>query len=157
MARPQHPGPVVPRRIETRLLKDPHCRKQTAYPDSEPSDMCALPSRCWLIGEGDRAAISHKTAHVDQFIAWSRYPNPLLTPGLAERIRRPYRRRDLTQAIVDEMLGLQYTMAVVVYNIRERLVAYPDGTPSRLSVLATGRRALADARGERCADLHSLR
>ena len=36
----------------------------------------------------------------------------LLTPGIAERIRRPYRRRDLMWAVVDEMLGIQHTMAV---------------------------------------------
>jgi len=44
----------------------------------------------------------------------------LLTPGIAERIRRSYRRRDLTQAVVDEMLGLQYTMAVAAHQIRAR-------------------------------------
>jgi hypothetical protein len=44
----------------------------------------------------------------------------LLTPGIAERIRRPYRRRDLIRAVVDEMLALQHTMAIVAYKIRGR-------------------------------------
>jgi hypothetical protein len=35
----------------------------------------------------------------------------LLTMVFSERIRHPYRRRDLIQAVVDEMLGLQYTLA----------------------------------------------
>ena len=50
----------------------------------------------------------------------------LLTPGIAERIRRPYRRRDLTQAVIDEMLGLQYTMAICSYQIKERNAAITD-------------------------------
>jgi hypothetical protein len=44
----------------------------------------------------------------------------LLTPSIAERIRRPYRRRDFMRAVVDEMCGLQYTMAMVAYQVRER-------------------------------------
>jgi len=44
----------------------------------------------------------------------------LLTPGFAERIRRPYRRRDLIEAVIDEMLGLQFTMAMVAYMVRAR-------------------------------------
>lgn len=42
----------------------------------------------------------------------------LLTPGIAERIRRPYRRRELIWAVVDEMLSLQHTMAIVAYQMR---------------------------------------
>jgi hypothetical protein len=42
----------------------------------------------------------------------------VLTPGIVERIRRPYRRDDLTRAVVDEMLGLQYTMAILAHRIR---------------------------------------
>jgi hypothetical protein len=44
----------------------------------------------------------------------------LLTPGFAEKIRRPYRRRDLMQAVIVEMLALQHTMAVCAYEIRAR-------------------------------------
>ena len=44
----------------------------------------------------------------------------LLTAPIAERIRRPYRRRDLMRAVIDEMLGLQNVMAVVAHNIRVR-------------------------------------
>ena len=50
----------------------------------------------------------------------------LLTPGIAERIRRPYRRRDLMQAVVDEMLGLQHTMAVVAWEVRLRSANVPN-------------------------------
>jgi len=42
----------------------------------------------------------------------------LLTPGIAERIRRPYRRRESIRAVVDEMLSLQHTMAIVAYQMR---------------------------------------
>jgi hypothetical protein len=51
----------------------------------------------------------------------------LLTPGIAERIRRPYRRRDLMRAVVDELLGLQHTMAAVAYRIRARRAEVTDG------------------------------
>ena len=50
----------------------------------------------------------------------------LLTPGFGERIRRYYRRRDLVRAVVDEMLGLQYTMADVAIKIRMRRSEVPD-------------------------------
>ena len=44
----------------------------------------------------------------------------LLTPVISDRIHRPYRRRDIVQAVVDEMLGLQYTLATVAHLIRVR-------------------------------------
>jgi hypothetical protein len=44
----------------------------------------------------------------------------LLTPSIAERIRRPYRRRDLERSVVEEMLDLQHTMAVFAYQSRAR-------------------------------------
>jgi hypothetical protein len=50
----------------------------------------------------------------------------LLTPVIADRIRRPYRRRDLMRAVVDEMRGLQHTMAVVAYQIRARHAEVSD-------------------------------
>jgi hypothetical protein len=50
----------------------------------------------------------------------------LLTPGIAERIRRPYRRRDLVRSVVDELLGLQYTMAMVALRIRARRAEVSD-------------------------------
>jgi len=50
----------------------------------------------------------------------------LLAPGIAERIRRPYRRRDLIHAVVDEMLGLQHTMATVAHRIRARYADVSD-------------------------------
>jgi hypothetical protein len=42
----------------------------------------------------------------------------LLTPMIAERIRRPYRRRDLMKSVVHEMLDLQYVMAFIAYRVR---------------------------------------
>jgi hypothetical protein len=50
----------------------------------------------------------------------------LLTPGVAERIRRPYRRHDLMRAVVDEMRELQFTMANVAYRIRARRAEVTD-------------------------------
>ncbi len=50
----------------------------------------------------------------------------LLTPVIAERIRRPYRRRDLMQGVVDEMLGLQHTLVAVAYKIRTRNAELSD-------------------------------
>lgn len=50
----------------------------------------------------------------------------LLTPAIAERIHRGYRRKDLMQAVVDELRGLQYTMAFVAYLIRSRNADVPD-------------------------------
>jgi hypothetical protein len=50
----------------------------------------------------------------------------LLTPGIAERIRRPYRRRDLVRSVLDEMLGLQHTMAVMAHSIRARRAEVSD-------------------------------
>jgi hypothetical protein len=50
----------------------------------------------------------------------------LLTPGIAERIRRPYRRRDLMQAVIDELLGLRHTMAVVSWQIRAKRTKVTD-------------------------------
>lgn len=56
----------------------------------------------------------------------------VLTPGIAESIRRPYRRRDLTRAVVDEMLGLQHTMAWVVYKTRSRRGDLSDAVLDRI-------------------------
>jgi len=50
----------------------------------------------------------------------------LLTQGIAERIRRPYRRRDLVRAVVDEMLTLQHTMAIVSHRVRARRADVTD-------------------------------
>jgi hypothetical protein len=47
----------------------------------------------------------------------------LLSPGIAERIRRGYRRRDLMRAVLDELLGLQHVLAIVAYRIRARNMA----------------------------------
>ena len=44
----------------------------------------------------------------------------LLSPTIAERIRRPYRRRELTRAVVNKMLALQHTMVVLECRIRIR-------------------------------------
>jgi hypothetical protein len=44
----------------------------------------------------------------------------LLTPMIAERIRRPYRRRDVMRSVIHEMLDLQYVMAFVAYRVRIR-------------------------------------
>jgi hypothetical protein len=55
----------------------------------------------------------------------------VLTPGIVERIRRPYRSRDLRLAVVDEMLGLQYKMAIIAHQVRmyfaEATNAFIDG------------------------------
>lgn len=50
----------------------------------------------------------------------------LLTPVISDRIRRPYRRRDLVRAVVEEMLSLQYTLATVAYLVRSRRADLPD-------------------------------
>jgi hypothetical protein len=47
----------------------------------------------------------------------------LLSPGIADRIRRGYRRRDLMRAVLDELLTLQHVMAIVAYRIRARNMA----------------------------------
>jgi hypothetical protein len=50
----------------------------------------------------------------------------LLTSPIVERVRRHYRRKDLTHAVVDEMEGLQVTMAFVAYQIRVRQAQVTD-------------------------------
>jgi hypothetical protein len=50
----------------------------------------------------------------------------LLTPMIAERIRRPYRRRDVMRSVIHEMLDLQYLMAFVAFNVRIRKGAVSD-------------------------------
>jgi hypothetical protein len=50
----------------------------------------------------------------------------LLTPTIADRIRRPYRRRALVLSVIDEMLQLQHTMAAVAHKIRGRRAAVTD-------------------------------
>ncbi len=47
----------------------------------------------------------------------------LVSPGIADRIRRGYRRRDLERAVLDELFGLQHVMAIVAYRIRARRMA----------------------------------
>ena len=50
----------------------------------------------------------------------------MLTPGIVERIRRPYRRKELTEAIVDEMHSLEFVMALMAYAIRARYADVSD-------------------------------
>jgi len=49
-----------------------------------------------------------------------------LLTGIAERIRGSYRRRDLIHAVVDEMLDLRHTMAIVAFRIRARYAEVSD-------------------------------
>ncbi|MGP8244530.1 MAG: hypothetical protein ACLQVN_08430 [Bryobacteraceae bacterium] len=79
------------------------------------------------------------------------------TPLLADTIRRPYRRRDLMRAVIDEMLGLQYTMAMVAHRIRARYAEVSDGFLDDLLPIVEGyrgpdrsedlARGLAESRG----------
>lgn len=50
----------------------------------------------------------------------------LISPTIIEEIRRRYRRRDLIQAVVDELVGLQYTMAFVALKHRSRNAEVTD-------------------------------
>jgi len=50
----------------------------------------------------------------------------LLAAPITDRIRRGYRRKDLIQAVVHELLGLQYTMILVAYMLRSRSAELPD-------------------------------
>jgi hypothetical protein len=50
----------------------------------------------------------------------------LLAPPITERIRRRYREKDLIQAVADELLGLEYTMAFVALKIRLRNAEVTD-------------------------------
>jgi len=50
----------------------------------------------------------------------------LLTPMIAEHNRRRYRRRDLTRAVVDELVSLQFTMAMVAWSHRARNAQVTD-------------------------------
>lgn len=50
----------------------------------------------------------------------------LLTPAIAERIRRQYKRQELMDAVIDEMLGLQHTLATVAHLVRLRNADLPD-------------------------------
>jgi len=50
----------------------------------------------------------------------------LLAVPITERIRRRYRKRDLMQAVLEELFGLQYTMALVAYRIRARSAEITD-------------------------------
>ena len=45
---------------------------------------------------------------------------------ITEKMRRRYRRRDLMQAVVDELLTLQLTMAAVAYKQRSRNLDVTD-------------------------------
>jgi hypothetical protein len=56
----------------------------------------------------------------------------LFTSPIAERIRRHYRRRDLTQAVTDELIGLQHLMAVVSFHIHARYAEVPDKVLDKL-------------------------
>lgn len=62
----------------------------------------------------------------------------LLTPGIAERIRRPYRRRDLMVAVIDELIGLQYTMATFAYSIRTRYSDVSDAFLDQMLPIVEG-------------------
>jgi hypothetical protein len=62
----------------------------------------------------------------------------LFTLVISERIRRPYRRRDLIRAVVDEMLGLQRTMAIVAYLVRARYAALPDAFLDKVLAIVEG-------------------
>jgi hypothetical protein len=50
----------------------------------------------------------------------------LFSPKIHEYIRRTYRQRELMNAVVDEFLGLQYTLAFVAYQVRSRQAAMTD-------------------------------
>jgi hypothetical protein len=50
----------------------------------------------------------------------------LLSPAIAERIRRGYRVKELTASIVDELVEFQHTMAVVSWSIRARYAETSD-------------------------------
>lgn len=45
----------------------------------------------------------------------------LLSPGIAERVRRKRRERDLVVAIVGELTELQYTLATAAYRLRAKV------------------------------------
>jgi hypothetical protein len=64
----------------------------------------------------------------------------LFTQSIAERIRRPYRRRDLTRAVVDEMLGLQHTMALVAFLVRKRYSNVSDAFLDEILPIVEGYR-----------------
>jgi hypothetical protein len=50
----------------------------------------------------------------------------LLSPTITERIRRKYRRRDMMQAVVDEMHGLRFIMVWVANKVRVRNLNVTD-------------------------------
>ncbi|HZT33485.1 MAG TPA: hypothetical protein VFA33_26595 [Bryobacteraceae bacterium] len=50
----------------------------------------------------------------------------LLSPTIVEKIRRRYKQRDLMNAVVDEFLGLQYTMTMVAWIHRARNAEVTD-------------------------------
>jgi hypothetical protein len=50
----------------------------------------------------------------------------LFTPTIAERIRRPYRRRTLMRSVIDELLQLQHTMVAVAHRVRARWAEVTD-------------------------------
>jgi hypothetical protein len=62
----------------------------------------------------------------------------LFTLDIGERIRRRHRRRDLTQAVVDEILSLQHTMAVAAYQIRARYADVPDAFLDKILLVVEG-------------------
>ncbi len=50
----------------------------------------------------------------------------IISPGIAERIRRVNRRRDLVRSILSELSDLEYTMASVAYLMRGKLATMTD-------------------------------
>ena len=50
----------------------------------------------------------------------------ILSPGIVERIRRVYRRRDLVRSILSELSSLQYMMAMVAYVMRGKDATLTD-------------------------------
>jgi len=50
----------------------------------------------------------------------------LLSPGIAERIRRKHRRVDVARSVKDELSQLRYLMAVVAYTMRARSAQVSD-------------------------------
>jgi hypothetical protein len=50
----------------------------------------------------------------------------IISPGIAERIRREHRRRELVRSILSELTALQYMMAIVAHVMRGKLATVTD-------------------------------
>ena len=58
----------------------------------------------------------------------------LLSPGIAERIRRKHKAKDLVNSVVGELAELQYTVSLVAARLRMKLAAMtaaPLSAPSK--------------------------